>query len=146
MAKQKSFDKVFLDLAVNIGNQLSYSKRSKVGAVIVKNNRPISIGYNGTPDNHENKCEDENGKTLPSVIHAEENAICYVARTTESTEGSTLYTSMAPCESCARMVIQAGIVRVVYLNRYRFDGGISLLNKSGITVERIHPQFKPGED
>jgi len=137
---QEEFDQMFLDMCFLI-SQRSRAKRNQVGSIITKHNRPISLGYNGTPVGFDNKCEDENGETLESVIHAEENAICFLARTHESTEGTTLYSTLAPCAKCSRMIIQCGIRRVVYRDRYRYDNGIDMLKKAKIEVVRLHPSY-----
>lgn len=129
-------DKEYLELAKFWG-QNSYSTRSKVGCIIVKNRRIISDGYNGTISGHENKCEDENGNTMPSVLHAESNAISKVARSTESSEGSTLYVALSPCLECSKLIIQAGIVRVVYSEQYRITEGLELLKKANVELFQI---------
>ncbi len=110
----------------------SYCIRRKVGALIVKDNMIISDGYNGTPSGFENICEDENGLTKPYVLHAEANAITKVARSNNSSEGATLYITDAPCIECAKLIIQAGIRRIVYSKAYRSDDGIKLLERAGI--------------
>lgn len=137
---QEEFDQMFLDMCFLI-SQRSRAKRNQVGSIITKDNRPISLGYNGTPVGFDNKCEDENGETLDTVVHSEENAICFLARTHESTEGTTLYSTLAPCAKCARMIIQSGIRRVVYRDRYRYDNGIDMLKKAKIEVVRLHPSY-----
>lgn len=115
----------------------SYCKRRKVGALIVKNNMIISDGFNGTPSGFENICEDENGVTKPYVLHAEANAISKIARSGNSAEGATLYITDSPCMECAKLIIQAGIVRVVYRDEYRLTDGIDLLRRAGIQVEKM---------
>ena len=142
---QEEFDQMFLEMCFLVA-QRSRAKRNRVGAIITKDNRPISLGYNGTPVGFDNTCEGDDGETLETVVHAEENAICFLARTHESTEGTTLYSCLAPCAKCARMVIQCGIKRVVYRNRYRYDSGIQMLKDAGIEVVRIHPNFDGSED
>lgn len=115
----------------------SYCKRRKVGALIVKDNMIISDGYNGTPSGFENVCEDENGVTKPYVLHAEANAITKVAKSGNSSLNATLYVTAAPCLECSKLIIQAGIRRVVYRDEYRLTDGIDLLRTAGIEVEKV---------
>lgn len=129
--KQHLLDKRYLRMAF-IWAENSYCIRRKVGALIVKDNMIISDGYNGTPSGFENICEDENGLTKPYVLHAEANAITKVARSNNSSEGATLYITDAPCIECAKLIIQAGIRRIVYSKAYRSDDGIKLLERAGI--------------
>lgn len=110
----------------------SYCKRRQVGALVVKNKMIISDGYNGTPSGFENVCEDENNVTKPYVLHAEANAITKLARSTNSGEGATLYVTASPCIECAKLIIQAGIRRVVYGEKYRLDDGLRLLQRAGV--------------
>ena len=113
----------------------SYCKRRQVGALLVKDRMIISDGYNGTPVGFENLCEDEvTGKTKPYVLHAEANAITKVAKSGNSSEGATMYVTTAPCLECAKLIIQAGIVRLVYRSRYSVTDGIDLLERAGIEV------------
>ncbi len=114
----------------------SYCRRRKVGALIVKDKMIISDGYNGTPAGFENVCEDEDGITKPYVLHAEANAITKVARSNNSSEGATLYVTASPCVECAKLIIQAGIRRVVFNELYRITDGIDLLCRAG--VECVH--------
>ena len=114
--------------------QNSYCQRRQVGALVVKNNMIISDGYNGTPSGFENVCEDDNGVTKPYVLHAEANAITKLARSSNNSEGSTIYITASPCIECAKLIIQAGIKRVVYGEKYRFMDGIELLQRAGIEV------------
>jgi len=114
----------------------SYCKRKQVGALLVKDKMIISDGYNGTPSGFENKCEDENNITLPYVLHAEANAITKVAKSNNSSEGSTLYITTSPCIECAKLIIQAGIARVVFSEKYRITEGLDLLERAG--VELVH--------
>jgi len=117
--------------------QLSSAKRAQVGAVIVKDGRILSIGYNGMPSGWDNCCEHED-KTKPEVIHAESNAITKVARSSESTEGSTLYTTMLPCLDCAKLIYQSGIRKVYYSDQYpKGTAGLDFLNKCEIPVSKI---------
>lgn len=112
----------------------SYCQRRKVGALLVKDQMIISDGYNGTPSGFENCCEDANNVSLPYVLHAEANAITKVARSNNSSEGATLYVTASPCMECSKLIIQAGIKRVVYGEEYRIMDGIELLKKAGIEV------------
>ena len=112
----------------------SYCKRRKVGALVVKDKMIISDGYNGTPSCFENICEDDNNLTKPYVLHAEANAITKLARSSNNSEGSTLYVTASPCIECAKLIIQAGIKRVVYGEKYRLDDGIRLLQRAGIEI------------
>lgn len=134
-SKQQLLDKRYLAMAA-IWAQNSYCKRRQVGALLVKDKMIISDGYNGTPSGFENECEDENNITKPYVLHAEANAITKVARSNNSSEGATLYVTSSPCIECAKLIIQAGIVRVVYSDNYRVDDGIRLLKRAGIEVVR----------
>lgn len=116
----------------------SSATKLKVGAVVVKDSTIISDGYNGTPRGFDNSCEDENGNTFPHVLHAEANAITKLAKSTQSSSGSTLYTLVSPCLECAKLIIQSGIVRVVYAQEYRLLDGIQLLHKAGIELKQIN--------
>ncbi len=131
--KQELLDRRYLDMA-KIWADNSYCKRRKVGALLVNNKMIISDGYNGTPSGFENVCEDENDKTKPYVLHAEANAITKVAKSNNSSDGSTLYVTSSPCLECAKLIIQAGIVRVVFTEKYRLDDGIKLLERAGIEI------------
>ena len=130
------FDSRYLEMAA-IWAKNSYCKRRQVGALIVKDRMIISDGYNGTPAGFENICEDENGVTKPYVLHAEANAISKVDKSGNSSEGSTLYVTASPCLECSKLIIQAGIKRVVYRDEYRLTDGIDLLKRAGIEVEKI---------
>ena len=130
------FDSRYLEMAA-IWAKNSYCKRRQVGALIVKDRMIISDGYNGTPAGFENICEDENGITKPYVLHAEANAISKVAKSGNSSEGSTLYVTASPCLECSKLIIQAGIKRVVYRDEYRLTDGIDLLKRAGIEAEKI---------
>lgn len=132
----QKFDRSYLKMA-EVWAENSYCKRRKVGALIVKNNMIISDGYNGTPLGFENVCEDENGVTKPYVLHAEANAITKVAKSGNSSEDSTLYVTASPCLECSKLIIQAGIKRVVYKDAYRLQDGLDLLKKAGIEVEQV---------
>jgi dCMP deaminase len=115
----------------------SYCKRRQVGALIVKGRMIISDGYNGTPSGFENECEDENDHTKPYVLHAEANAITKVAKSNNSSEGATLYITASPCMECAKLIIQAGIRRVVFSDSYRILDGIELLKRANIEIVQI---------
>ncbi len=112
----------------------SYCERRKVGALVVKNNMIISDGYNGTPTGFENICEDENNVSKPYVLHAEANAITKLARSSNSSDGATLYVTASPCIECAKLIIQSGIKRVIYTEQYRLTDGVDLLKRAGIEV------------
>lgn len=129
------FDERYLEMA-QVWAKNSYCKRRQVGALIVKDRMIISDGYNGTPSGFENVCEDENGITKPYVLHAEANAISKVAKSGNSSEGATLYVTASPCMECSKLIIQAGIKRVVYMDEYRLLDGIELLRRAGI--ECVH--------
>jgi len=134
--KQLKLDKRYIRMA-NIWAENSYCTRRQVGALIVKNQMIISDGYNGTPSGFENICEDENGLTKPYVLHAEANAITKIARSNNSSNGATLYVTASPCIECAKLIIQAGIKRVVYGEKYRLTDGIDLLERAGVKVEYL---------
>jgi dCMP deaminase len=134
--KQYRLDQRYLAMA-RIWSYNSYCKRRQVGALIVKNKMIISDGYNGTPSGFENNCEDENFKTKSYVLHAEANAITKVAHSNNSSEGATLYVTSSPCIECSKLIIQAGIKRVVFAEEYHSDEGIRLLKRANIEVARI---------
>lgn len=131
--KQRKFDQRYLEMA-RIWAKNSYCTRRQVGALVVKNNMIISDGYNGTPSGFENVCEDDNGITKPYVLHAEANAITKLARSSNNSEGATIYITASPCIECAKLIIQAGIKRAVYGEKYRLTDGIELLERAGIEV------------
>ncbi|WP_251623496.1 dCMP deaminase family protein [Odoribacter lunatus] len=134
--KKLLLDKRYLRMA-RIWAENSYCERRRVGALIVKDKSIISDGYNGTPSGFENLCEDEENKTKPYVLHAEANAITKVAKSSNSSEGATLYVTASPCIECAKLIIQAGIRRVVYSEAYRYLDGIELLKKAKIEVDFV---------
>jgi len=134
--KQYLLDRRYLIMA-RIWGQNSYCQRRKVGALLVKDKMIISDGYNGTPSGFENICEDENQVTKPYVLHAEANTITKVAKSNNSSDGSTLYVTASPCLECAKLIIQSGIRRVVYSEKYRIDDGIRLLQRAGIELDYI---------
>lgn len=135
--KQHELDKRYLRMAT-VWAENSYCKRRQVGALIVKDKMIISDGYNGTPSGFENICEDENNVTKPYVLHAEANAITKVAASSNSSEGATIYVTSAPCIECAKLIIQSGIKRVVYSDKYRVEDGCNLLTRAGIVLEYIN--------
>lgn len=129
--KQELLDKRYLRMA-HIWAENSYCIRRKVGALLVKDGTIISDGFNGTPSGFENICEDENNISKPYVLHAEANAITKIARSSQNSDGATLYVTASPCIDCAKLIIQSGIRRVVYGEKYRLDDGIRLLERAGI--------------
>ncbi len=133
LSKQTKLDLRYLRMA-RIWAENSYCKRRQVGALVVKDKMIISDGYNGTPSGFENICE-ENDITKPYVLHAEANAITKLARSSNNSDGSTLYVTASPCIECAKLIIQAGIKRVVYAEKYRLNDGIQLMERAGIKVE-----------
>ena len=139
--KQNLLDMRYLAMA-KIWAQNSYCKRRQVGAILVKNKMIISDGYNGTPSGFENECEDAEGITKPYVLHAEANAITKVAHSNNSSEGATLYITASPCIECAKLIIQAGIIRVVFSENYRTDDGIKLLQRANIEVKLIEESIE----
>jgi len=140
--KQTQFDIRYIKMA-RVWATNSYCKRRQVGALIVKDRMIISDGYNGTPSGFENECEDENNSSKPYVLHAEANAITKVAKSNNSSEGATLYITASPCMDCAKLIIQAGIIRVVYADEYRIIDGIELLEKAGIEVVQLSSVIEP---
>ncbi len=134
--KQLLLDKRYLRMA-KIWGENSYCMRRQVGALLVKDNSIISDGYNGTPSGFENICEDNEGKTKAYVLHAEANAITKIAKSNNNSNGATIYITTSPCIECAKLIIQAGIKRVVFSEMYRCADGIDLLRRAGISVEHI---------
>jgi dCMP deaminase len=135
LEKQLAIDKRYLKMA-RIWASNSYCIRRQVGALLVKDKMIISDGYNGTPSGFENKCEDEQNATKAYVLHAEANAITKVAKSNNSSDGSTLYITTSPCMECSKLIIQSGIIRVVYQEKYRVTDGLDLLERAGI--ELVH--------
>ncbi|MBR3877584.1 MAG: dCMP deaminase family protein [Bacteroidaceae bacterium] len=140
--KQHKLDLRYMRMA-KIWAENSYCVRRQVGALIVKDKMIISDGYNGTPVGFENICENEDGFTKPYVLHAEANAITKIARSNNNSNGATLYVTTSPCIECAKLIIQAGIVRVVYGEEYHLTDGIDLLRRAGIEV--IYLDYKNQE-
>ena len=130
------FDAAYLRLAVE-WSKLSYCKRRKVGAIIVKDRMIISDGYNGTPTGFENVCEDEKNYTKWYVLHAEANAIMKVSASTQSSKGATLYITLSPCRECSKLIFQSGITRLVYNKEYKDTSGLDFLKKSGIEIAHV---------
>ena len=133
-SKQDKLDERYLRMA-RIWAENSYCQRRKVGALVVKDKMIISDGYNGTPSGFENVCEDDNNVTKPYVLHAEANAITKLARSNNNSDGSTLYVTASPCIECAKLIIQSGIKRVVYGEKYRLTDGIELMERAGIEID-----------
>ncbi|MCB0402036.1 MAG: dCMP deaminase family protein [Flavobacteriales bacterium] len=134
--KQLRYDTAYLKMAMEWAN-LSHCQRKKVGALIVKDRMIISDGYNGTPTGYDNSCEDEEGDTLWYVLHAEANALTKIARSNHNAHGATLYITLSPCRECSKLILQAGIERVVYINSYKDQSGIEFLKASGIHLTQI---------
>ena len=128
------FEKMYMEIAETV-SKMSYAKRLQVGAIVVKDNRIISIGYNGTPSGWDNNCEDENNKTKPEVIHAEANSIMKLASSNESGKGSVMFLTHAPCIDCAKLIYGSGIAQVFYKNEYRDQSGVEFLKKCNVIVE-----------
>jgi dCMP deaminase len=135
-AKQDRYDRAYMKMAQE-WSRLSHCTRKQVGALIVKEGMIVSDGYNGTPTGFPNDCEDEQGLTLWYVLHAEANAIMKVARSTNDARGATLYLTHSPCKECSKLILQAGIKRLVYLDPYKDTSGLDLLGKGGVAVHRL---------
>ena len=131
--KQKQFDQSYLNMAQEWAKN-SYCRRRQVGALIVKDRMIISDGYNGTPSGFENICEDDTNKTKAYVLHAEANAITKVAKSSNSSAGATMYVTTAPCLECAKLIIQSGIVRLVFRDQYSVSDGVDLLERAGVEI------------
>lgn len=132
-AKQEKYDRAYLKMAAEWA-RLSHCSRKQVGALIVKDGMIISDGYNGTPTGFPNTCEDETGNTYWYVLHAEANAIMKVAKSNNSAKNATLYLTLSPCKECSKLILQAGIKRLVYLNEYKDNSGIDFLKEAKIDV------------
>jgi dCMP deaminase len=135
--KQARYDRAYLRLAQNWA-MLSHCTRKKVGAIIVKDRMIISDGYNGTPSGFSNRCENEEGETHWYVLHAEANAILKVAKSTNNTEGSTLYLTHSPCKDCSKLILQSGIKRLVYMDAYKDISGLTFLTNAGVVITQIN--------
>ena len=127
------FEKMYMEIAETV-SKMSYAKRLQVGAIVVKDNRIISIGYNGTPAGWDNNCEDENNKTKPEVIHAEANSIMKLASSNESGKGSIMFLTHAPCIDCAKLIYGSGITQVYYKHKYRDQSGVEFLKKCNVII------------
>ena len=139
--KQHKLDERYLRMA-KIWAENSHCKRRKVGAIIVKDKMIISDGYNGTPSGFENDCEEDKDTTKPYVLHAEANAITKVAKSNNSSDGATLYVTTSPCMECSKLIIQAGIKRVVFDEKYRITDGLELLERAGIELKNLELNLK----
>ncbi len=139
-SKTERYDKAYLRMAATWA-QLSHCSRKKVGALIVRDGRIISDGYNGTPAGFDNCCENEHGETHWYVLHAEANAILKVARSTNDCSDATLYLTLSPCKDCSKLVLQAGINRVVYMHDYKDTTGIDFLRSAGVEIVKIEDPF-----
>ena len=135
-SKQQKYDLAYLRMASSWA-ELSHCERKKVGAIIVKDEMIISDGYNGTPGGFDNCCEDENGNTQWFVLHAEANAILKVAKSTNNCRGATLYLTLSPCKDCSKLVLQAGITRVVFRDAYKDQTGVEFLRNAGVQITQI---------
>jgi len=135
-SKQSKIDKLYIRMAY-VWAENSHCSRSKVGCLIVNNRTIISDGYNGTPSGFDNQCEDCDNKTVPTVLHAEANAITKIAKSTNSSDGATLYVTLSPCFDCAKLIIQAGIKRIVYSEEYRNTDSFKLFEEAGIEIKQI---------
>ncbi len=142
--KQHKKDLRYLEMA-RIWAKNSYCQRRQVGALVVKDGMIISDGYNGTPSGFENVCEDENNVTKPYVLHAEANAITKLARSSNNSDGATIYITASPCIECAKLIIQAGIRRVIYGEKYRLTDGIELLKRAHIETIYLNPDDDESE-
>jgi len=139
MPKQIELDITYLKMA-DVWGQLSKAKRKKVGCLIVKDGQIISDGYNGTPAGYDNNCEYETRfgyETKPEVLHAESNALMKLAKSTNSSKDSTIYLAISPCFDCAKLIIQAGVKRVVYSDTYRIETGIEFLRRNNVIAELV---------
>lgn len=140
-SKQKRYDLAYLRMA-NSWAELSHCERKKVGAIIVKDEMIISDGYNGTPGGFDNCCEDQDGNTQWFVLHAEANAILKVAKSTNNCRGATLYLTLSPCKDCSKLVLQAGITRVVFRDAYKDQTGVEFLRNAGVQITQISEDAK----
>ena len=139
--KQEKYDRAYLKMAKTWG-ELSYCKRKKVGALIVKDKMIISDGYNGTPSGFENVCEDDENYTKWYVLHAEANAILKVAASTQSCKGATLYITLSPCKECSKLIHQSGLIRVVYSKIYKDTSGLDFLKRAGVILTFMPEETK----
>ena len=144
LQKQNKYDCAYLRMATEWA-KLSHCKRRQVGAIIVKNNIIIADGFNGTPSGFENCCEDQTGNTHWYVLHAEANAILKLAKSNNRGQNSTLYVTLSPCKDCSKLILQAGVKRVVFIKKYKDSSGIDFLSKAGIEVAQIKNPFEKDE-
>jgi len=133
VVKTITLDATYLAMA-RVWSSLSNAERMKVGCLVVKNDQIISDGFNGTPTGFDNACEDEDGSTKKEVLHAESNALSKLAKSTNSSEGATLYCTLSPCFECSKLIVQAGIKRVIFEEKYRIEDGIEFLGKAGVEI------------
>jgi dCMP deaminase len=138
--KQYKYDKAYLRMALEWA-KLSHCKRKRVGALIIKDGMIISDGYNGTPTGYENHCEDDDGKTKWYVLHAEANALMKLARSGNYSKGATLYITMSPCKECSKLIHQAGISRIVYINKYKEAAGLTFLEECGLEIAQLENPY-----
>jgi len=136
MDKQQRYDELYLDIATRI-SEMSHDTDHKVGTVIVKDNNILAFGFNGMPTGMPNECKHANGGTLPEVIHAEANAICKLAKSTGSSEGATLYSTLSPCVECAKLIMQSGINRILFRETFKDEAGILLLLNNNKEVKGV---------
>jgi dCMP deaminase len=139
--KQYKYDNAYLRMALEWA-KLSHCKRRQVGALIIKDGMIISDGYNGTPSGYENECEDDDGLTKWYVLHAEANALMKLARSGNYSKGATLYITMSPCKECSKLIHQAGILRIVYINKYKDNSGLKFLKDCGLEIVHIEDPYK----
>ena len=132
--KKNKLDKTYLEIA-KVWSKMSYCKRKQVGCIIVKDKTIISDGYNGTPSGFENKCECKKGLTKDIVLHAEANALTKLAKSNNSSKGATLYTTLSPCLNCAKLILQSGITRLVFIKEHSDITGLNMLQKAGVLIE-----------
>jgi dCMP deaminase len=139
--KQLRYDKAYLRMA-KTWSELSHCTRKKVGALIVKDSMIISDGYNGTPSGFDNCCENDNGETHWYVLHAEANAILKVAKSNHNCQDATLYMTLSPCKDCSKLVIQSGIKRIVFIDAYKDQSGVEILQEAGVEIVQIEDPFE----
>lgn len=137
MTKQERYDRSYLNMATE-WSKLSHCTRKQVGALIVKNGMIISDGFNGCPTGFNNSCENENDETHWYVLHGEANAILKCAKHGHSCDGATLYQTLSPCRECSKLILQSGIIRLVYSNDYKDKSGLDFLRKSGIEIVKYN--------
>ena len=138
--KQRKYDNAYLRMSLEWA-KLSHCNRRQVGALIIKDGMIISDGYNGTPSGYENECEDDDGLTKWYVLHAEANALMKLAKSGNYSKGATLYITMSPCKECSKLIHQAGILRIVYINKYKDDSGLKFLEECGLDVMHIEDPY-----